>query len=314
MFPGGQERESYGKRLPAETVWQARLFTHLVREVGARFTMVYASGAAMAQHYFWAEMEERQALNGGRGVVFDTYRALDDMLGSLRSAAGSDATVWVVSECGAGELRSGVDINRWLESAGLLEFRSRGSASWGRRLKRECLQSVRAGAQRLLPKQTFHIVNRPSVRRFVHERLAAPEVDWSRTQAYHRGKAEGAIYLNLRGREPHGIVAEHQVAEVVQRITSRLEGLRDPSTGEAVVAKVHLGEDLFEGPFASRAPDLVVEWRDHAYMPSESSSPEKAVFVPRMREFMSWPTTGWPSSRGGLLRVRPGDQARGALG
>ena len=66
-----------------------------------------------------------------------------------------------------------------------------------------------------------------------------------------------AVYLNLRGREPQGVVEPARVAEVQEQVANALLALRDPHTGKQVVAKVHRREELFSGPFVERAPDLL---------------------------------------------------------
>lgn len=305
IFPGGQVRISYAATVPRETEWQARLFEFLVRHFDADFTMCYASGAAMAQHYFWADMDDTTAPRACRDAVFETYKALDSMLGKLRTAAGPDANVWVLSECGAGPLASGIDINCWLREAGFLCHRDPRATGQLRSWNRQLLEVARMGAQRFLPKRAFYFINRPAVRRFVQSRIGAYEIDWQRTSAYHLGKAEGSIYLNLRGREPFGTVTAEMAPAVLEAITSKLHELRDPSTREPVVAAVHRAEDLFHGPHVGRAPDLLIEWVNSAYMPAESGRSGTDVFLPRVREYMSWPTTGSHRPQGVFLAAGP---------
>jgi predicted AlkP superfamily phosphohydrolase/phosphomutase len=48
-------------------------------------------------------------------------------------------------------------------------------------------------------------------------------------------------------------------------IAARLEGVKDPSTGERIVEKVHKREELYHGDCLSRAPDLLVTWKDFEY-------------------------------------------------
>ena len=80
--------------------------------------------------------------------------------------------------------------------------------------------------------------------------------------------------------------------QVTGRIIERLEALVDPDTGDKPIVRVHRAADLYAGPMLPWAPDLVIEWRDNAYMPTEDEGDRKTVFVPRWREYMAWPTTG----------------------
>jgi predicted AlkP superfamily phosphohydrolase/phosphomutase len=307
IFPGGQDRAEYAAVIPRETDWQSRLFAHLASGRPWDFLMVYASGPAMAQHYFWNDIES--CPDGG--VVGATYRALDRMVGELRAAAGPDAAFWLMSECGAGPLTSGVNINRWLEGEGFLAFarEERRAAFY-----REAITRARMLVQRRLPKGLFFLANRPGMRRHLAGRVHDSRIDWSRTVAYHRGKGEGNIYINVRGREPRGIVEPRDRERVAIDVAARLRGLCDPRTGEPAVAAVHRREDLFEGPYTDRAPDLVIEWRDFAYMPNEDGDTSGEVFVDRTREFMSWATSGSHRRDGVLLGAGPGIPAGVDLG
>lgn len=60
------------------------------------------------------------------------------------------------------------------------------------------------------------------------------QIDWSRTRAvFHRSSH---IYLNLKGREPEGIVEPEDYQELVQQIISDLYHYRHPDTQKRVVA------------------------------------------------------------------------------
>lgn len=137
-----------------------------------------------------------------------------------------------------------------------------------------------------------------------HQRQSG--VAWDKTQAFSQGK-EGDIFINKKGRDPHGIVAPGKEYEALrERIIERLQQLVDPATGEKAVERVHRAEELYEGDWVGWAPDLIVDWREHAYMPTEEDGDRVAVFVPRMREHMDWPTTGSHRIDGMLFASGPG--------
>jgi len=80
-------------------------------------------------------------------------------------------------------------------------------------------------------------------------------LDWGATQAYALGL--NGLYLNRRGREPHGIV-EHglQSAAVVETLRGQLLAFRDPANGRQVVEAVYESRPSREN--AAVAPDLIV--------------------------------------------------------
>lgn len=60
------------------------------------------------------------------------------------------------------------------------------------------------------------------------------EIDWEHTVAV--AQREQHIYINLKGRDPHGIVDPKDKYEVEEEVMTRLYGYRDKKTGKRVVA------------------------------------------------------------------------------
>ena len=105
---------------------------------------------------------------------------------------------------------------------------------------------------------------------------------------------------------------------VPQEIVAGLEELRDPETGELVVAHVHRREDIYRGPYLDCAPDLVVEWHDYGYWGRDRVNPaSRQLFqVEDTFEFSSLPLTGSHRLAGILIAngapVRAGARVEGA--
>jgi predicted AlkP superfamily phosphohydrolase/phosphomutase len=82
-------------------------------------------------------------------------------------------------------------------------------------------------------------------------------VDWTRTKAYALGL--NGLYLNIRGREPNGIVSSGQERDqLLEEIMSRLQGIVDPQTGGQVILDVFRTDRAYSGPYTSQAPDMIV--------------------------------------------------------
>jgi predicted AlkP superfamily phosphohydrolase/phosphomutase len=85
---------------------------------------------------------------------------------------------------------------------------------------------------------------------------AAARLDWNRTRAAMFGT--GGVWINVRGRDPRGIVPPGPAYEALRReIAAKLRAWQDPETGEHVVAEVFWGEDVFGAASRQRGPDLV---------------------------------------------------------
>jgi predicted AlkP superfamily phosphohydrolase/phosphomutase len=73
----------------------------------------------------------------------------------------------------------------------------------------------------------------------------------------------GAIRINLKGREPFGMVAPGDEYEsLCEELTTRLLELENPDTGRSAVQWVRRARELYQGPRLQDMPDLFVEW-DH---------------------------------------------------
>jgi len=81
--------------------------------------------------------------------------------------------------------------------------------------------------------------------------------------AVQNGLATGGIRLNLKGREPHGLVAPGAEADALcERIMASLLAIVDQKTGQPIVARVRRTADLYQGEHLGDLPDLLVDWND----------------------------------------------------
>lgn len=82
------------------------------------------------------------------------------------------------------------------------------------------------------------------------------DVDWSRTKAYAFGLA--GIYLNVKGREKHGVVAPGEEYEALKaELIEKLSGLKDPDSGEVAVTEMFDSDKIYKGPYSHDGPDLI---------------------------------------------------------
>jgi predicted AlkP superfamily phosphohydrolase/phosphomutase len=82
------------------------------------------------------------------------------------------------------------------------------------------------------------------------------DVDWSLTSAY--GLGINGLYLNLKGREPDGIVEPGEKREeLLTDLIERLEAVTD-AKGERVIRGVYRGDKVYSGSATELAPDLIV--------------------------------------------------------
>jgi len=81
-------------------------------------------------------------------------------------------------------------------------------------------------------------------------------IDPQETRAY--SLIPGRIFLNLKGREPGGVVQPGKAAaSLLRELREGLLELRDPETGETMIEQVFEREDVFSGAAIAAAPDLL---------------------------------------------------------
>ena len=81
-------------------------------------------------------------------------------------------------------------------------------------------------------------------------------VDWSKTKAYAFGLA--GIYINLKGREKHGIVEPGEAYQRLKReLIDELSGLKDSKSGAFAITEMFDSRDIYKGPYLESGPDLI---------------------------------------------------------
>jgi len=86
------------------------------------------------------------------------------------------------------------------------------------------------------------------------------DIDWENTCAYAIGF--GAVYLNQRGREAHGIVAPGaDTVALKKELAAKLKAWKDDD-GTPVIHNVYTREEIFWGEHADEAPDLFIGFND----------------------------------------------------
>jgi predicted AlkP superfamily phosphohydrolase/phosphomutase len=92
--------------------------------------------------------------------------------------------------------------------------------------------------------------------------------DWGRTTAFSLPVSYTSfIRVNLKGREPHGIVEPgSEYHAIVDRIVRELHKLIDPATEKPAVNSVEKTVEIFNCAPHEYLPDIFVEWKSGSFM------------------------------------------------
>lgn len=80
-------------------------------------------------------------------------------------------------------------------------------------------------------------------------------VDWENTRAY--SMALGKIFINLKGREPEGIVDPADYLAVVRELQADFAEVTDPENGAPAITSIHHRDELFQGPWVHESTERV---------------------------------------------------------
>jgi predicted AlkP superfamily phosphohydrolase/phosphomutase len=274
------------------------------------FMVVYVMTDRL-QHLFWKyrdpshpDYDQEFAARFGRAIS-DGYRKVDEAIGRIHREVGDNVTAIVMSDHGSGPLHECFFVNAWLLQRGYLTLKR--TLPWRFRATRAPLHRILsrlrlASLTRLLPER----INRLGIPRVKRIPKGWQElIDWSRTRAYASGVL--GIDINVRGREPHGIVNPGEECEaLLQELTRELRGLRHPVTGEPMVHSVMRKEEVYAGPFVEDATDLIFAMQGMQKIPHSRHVTSRRLFGP--------PPIGWSGAHRfeGILTMRGPKVRQGA--
>jgi predicted AlkP superfamily phosphohydrolase/phosphomutase len=215
-------------------------------------------------HKLWRLIEEGS--EEGRRLFQEVYRRMDETVGKIVNRFDEETTFLVVSDHGGGSLEGIMFINKWLMEQGWLKLKEEPSLYLKSLLSRTDLVPK---VYRLLCKFGLGKLGKllpVSVQyNLATSFISYENIDWEQTKAYAFGEY-GQIFVNLKGREPQGIVEPGgEYEQLLKEISKRLLKLVHPRTGEKVIKEVLRKEELYHGPMLEKAPDLSFAIMDFRY-------------------------------------------------
>ncbi|HEX5416986.1 MAG TPA: alkaline phosphatase family protein, partial [Chloroflexota bacterium] len=217
-------------------------------------------------HYLAPDHPWRKDSSDLSGYVLKYFQQVDDVVGQLVREAGEDALVFLMSDHGMSSAHYFIILNIWLMQEGFLVLK--GDAMT--RIKQSLfnlgfhLVNVHKLTNRLgLSKYTEYKAGYFTDRILKQIFLSFRDVDWSKSKAYSYGRHYGNVFINLKGREPHGSVEPgREYEEVREEIAERALRFIHPYTRLPVVRQVLKREDVYSGPRVEESPDLMLLPRD----------------------------------------------------
>jgi predicted AlkP superfamily phosphohydrolase/phosphomutase len=201
------------------------LCRHLLDTRPWDFFMLVEIGLDRMHHAFWRFFDEEHPRyepdHRYRDVIRSYYAYLDEEIGELLTRFDDETVVMVVSDHGARPMEGAICVNEWLVQEGYLVLDEKPDGP-----------------------TAFRDAN----------------VDWSRTRAWGEGGYYCRLCLNVRGREPQGIVDPEDFDRLRDELAERLERLPG-ADGQPIGTRAFRPEELWHER-RGIPPDLVVYFGD----------------------------------------------------
>ncbi len=262
---------------------RVRAAEHLLQKYPWDFFMLVFPETDTVAHGLWSaydsthhEHDPAQAAKFRDGIL-EIYEHIDTLLARLISNLQSfdsaqdkpPISILLMSDHGHGPVRNFLYVNNFLAQRGYLKFKP----DLASQLKRAAFQ------RGLTPRFVYNFLlalGLGKLRRTLDKRrggrgllkrffLSFGDVDWSRTRAYSIGYI-GEVHINLRGREPQGIVepgAEYErvrddVINTLRELKLRPERSgAESKDGAPLIEHIWKKEEIYHGAHLADAPDIL---------------------------------------------------------
>ncbi len=228
LFRAG-DRERVGRELFELTRKHFVAARHLWAKEPWDFFALHEIGPDRIHHAFWKFFDTKHPRFENnpplRKIAEDYYRMLDEEIGRFLALVPSDVKILFASDHGSQSMQGCFCINEWLIQKGYL-----------------VLKGPPPPPGTPLEKAT---------------------VDWPKTQAWGAGGYYARIFLNVRGREPEGLLAPGGADEFSKKLARELGEVRRPD-GKPLGSDVRLPREIYR-QVNGDAPDMMVYFGNVAW-------------------------------------------------
>ena len=187
------------------------------------------NGSDRMNHAFWrcADKEHRKydPDSNFKDVMKNFYKYLDKKLGELLKLLNKDTTIIILSDHGMARMHNRINLSDWLINKGYL------------------------------------VLKQPVEKKTP---LNPGMINWEKTRAWAIGAYEGQIYINLKGREPEGIVNPKDYDKLLEELEEKLKKIPGDD-GKILNTKVYTKKRDFQGKHSDFAPDIMVYFDNLQY-------------------------------------------------
>ncbi|MCW3989991.1 MAG: alkaline phosphatase family protein [Candidatus Bathyarchaeota archaeon] len=252
------------------------------------FFMLMIVGSDTIQHKLWGDEDK----------INSYYCEVDKIVGEVVDKVEDDSNIIIMSDHGFGSSENTFYINKWLQEIGLLSTESVDyEATSGHKIRK--LRNKESGVSQVfskfgITKSSLRFIKRvpgynvikkwlPSSVTKAYSKIPTDTVaiNWEKSKAAMAsffGTDKKSIMINVKGREPRGVVEPGEYEGLRDEIIAELRKLKDPETDEDIIENVYRREELYSGPYVDESPDIVLSLRG-TYKASNSLTAETVFGV-----------------------------------
>lgn len=206
--------------------WQSKVMHYMIEEKGVEVIFSHMHNIDLQSHNYMKYMKNRDTSKYDEEEVVKfaeaTYKVTDDYIGSFMDLIDEGWTIMIFSDHAL--------ISAEEEAVALGDNTG------------VCLEPLHSLGYTVLKKDD--------------EGNELPEVDWTKTKAIMT--RSNSIYINLKGRDPHGIVDPEDKYELEEQIITDLYSYKHPKTGKRIIAlALHNKDAILLGLGGPMGSDIV---------------------------------------------------------
>ena len=205
-----------------------QVVTRLMDDHEWDFFMFVEMGIDRIHHGLWKYFDEEHRLyepdSPYRDVLKEYYQYVDKRVGEVIARTDEDTVIFVVSDHGAQRMEGGICLNEWLIREGYLKLKT-------------------------MPQKITQLKN--------------DNIDWSGTRAWGSGGYYGRLFMNVKGREPQGVIEPDDYEKVRDELIGKLEAIEDEK-GDHIGTRVFKPKDVYP-QVKNVAPDLIIYFGNLAW-------------------------------------------------
>ncbi len=207
------------------------------------------------QHFLWEEVVSMEP------ECVKCFQLLDEILGDVLKKMDDDTVLFIGSDHGFMRASKGFYINNFFKHLGLLNVRGNLKIKndlAGRNISTYSIRSIIKKAGLLNFKKYLPSAFLDYIRKYLPSHgIKEGDFDYNKTKVFS-SFVFGIVTVNLKGREPGGIVDEEDYDEIREMVKRELLAVKDPETDKNIVKDVFKGSEIYSSEYIDDRPDLVV--------------------------------------------------------